>query len=183
MGASDGQIFTGHFFNHMLFWSFSFLLCMGIFSLFLFGVLPFRVVCLLVPFAFLYLAHTIIFLFLLSAPFKRYLYPEILNVLLIFFCFWSFQNGTYQTGFVAFLKLAHPLNMLLRFQKIGAEVLCKKFTFENESIFKIYFYSDKGEMSMAALFWSDLLFIVIEIFLINYIIQGAKYYFKSSLNF
>ena len=174
MGASDGQIFTGHFFNHILLWSFSFLICMAIFIFFLYGVLPFRAFCVLLPFAFLYLVHTIVFLFLLSAPFKRYLYPEILNVLLFFFCFQSYQLDTYQTGFVAFLKLAHPLNMLIRFQKIGAKVLCKKFTFENENIFKIFFYSDKGEMSITALFWSDLLFIVIEIFLINYIIQGTK---------
>lgn len=177
MGASDGQIFTGHFFNHLIFWVASFILCMAVFIIYLstfFDFLTFRVVLVLVPFAFLYLVHLIIFLFLLSAPFKRYLYAEIVNILVFYLCFRSFQQKTYQTGFVAFLKLAHPLNMLIRFQKISTEVLCYKFRFEDESIFKIFFYSDENEFSITALFWSTLLFIVIEIALTNYIIQGIE---------
>ena len=174
MGATDGQILAGHFLNHMLFWSFSFLICMGILSLILSGFLPFGAVFLLVTFAFLYLAHLVIFLFLLSAPFKRYLYPEILNILLFFVCINSYQEKTYQTGFIGFLKLAHPVNMLFRFQKISMEVLCKKYTFQNENLFKIFFYSDGYEMSLTALFWSTILFIVIEIALTNFIIQGIE---------
>ena len=174
MGASDGQIFFGHFLNHMIFWWISFLLCLGILSIYLYGFLPFHAAFVFSTFAFLYLVHLIVFLFMLSAPFNRYLYAEIVNILLFTLCVKSFQQDTYQTGFVAFLKLAHPVNMLLRFQKIGADVLCKKFTFKDESIFEIFFHSDKQEMSLTALFWSTLLFIVIEIALTNYIIQGNE---------
>lgn len=174
MGASDGQIFFGHFLNHMLFWSCSFVLCIGYFAYFLSapGQLPVKVTLILLLFGFLYLVHLIVFLFLLSAPFKRYLYPELLNVLLFYFCFKSFTELTYQTGFVAFLKLAHPLNVLIRFQQIG-KLLCTKFDFKNDSLFKIFNYNGNGkDLSLTALFWCILFFILLECLLLDYIIQG-----------
>lgn len=172
MGASDGQIFFGHFANHMLFWTVSFLLCTGYFVYFLGSIrVPTQATLVLLVFGLLYLAHTIVFLFLLSTLFKRYLYPELLNIVLFYYCFKSYQEKTYQSGFGGFLKLAHPLNMLIRFQKICVESLSNRFNFRDSNVLEIFGYSDGRELSLTDLLLADLLFIVIEIALINYIIQ------------
>lgn len=179
MGASDGQIFFGHFLNHMLFWLVTFAICLLYLANFLGGrLMPPKVTIILALFGFLYLAHLIVFLFLISAPFKRYLYPELLNILIFYFCFSSLTEKTYQSGFMGILKLAHPLNMLIRLQKIAAEVLCSKFTFRDESLLDIFSYTGNDrELSLFHLLLIDLLFIVIECLLLNYIIQGKAFFF------
>ena len=172
MGASDGQIFFGHFLNHLLFWTISFAICIGYFAHFLKDtLLPANVILILLLFGLLYLVHLIVFLFLLSTPFKRALYPELLHIILFYYCLESVIEQTYQTGFVAFLKLAHPLNMLIRFQKIAGEVLCVKFRFSGDRLTEIFNYTNGKELSLTHLLLCDLFFILVECLLINYIIQ------------
>ena len=172
MGASDGQILFGHFVNHLLFWGVAFIICLGYFVQYFGSVrVPTQATLVMAVFGLLFLVHLIIFMFLLSTLFTRALYPELLNILSFFFVYRSESDVTSQTGFIAFLKLAHPVSMEFGFFKT-VEPLCHRFDFRgSHSLLEIFNYSDGKQYSLTQLVLIGLLFIVIEIALTNYIIQ------------
>lgn len=169
MGATDGEILFGHFLNHFLTWQLSYAVCIIYFIQFIPSkALPFNALLILVIIGWLFMIHFICFLFLLSAPFERYSFAELLLLISIFTSASIITN--YPNGFLRFILNAHPYAALDKFSKICTESLVYEFDFK-DSLAKILNFSSSEHMSLLNLFLTIIMFTIIILAFTNYVIQ------------
>lgn len=169
MGATDGEIYFGHFLNHFLVWMPSFIYSIIYFNGFV--EKTFNLIFILIIISLLYFVHLIVFVLMLSAPFKKDAYPEILYILIFFVSFNNLMELSNQNSFLEILQISSPMIMLKKFYEIGTYSLSPEFNFKNETLYSLFTYSTANQLSLLSLILFDLFFILIEISFTNYIIQ------------